>query len=163
MLTIMEAKRQLLLLGLRLDETKCLEALQKVRLLTGLRGRWDILSTMPKIIADVAHNEAGLSCSIRQLMKDSPGQLHFVLGFVQDKDLQSILRLFPENATYYFCRPDIPRGLNAETLQMSAAEHGLFGKSYDSVSLAYEAAKKNAIAPDTIYVGGSTFVVAEII
>lgn len=163
MLTIMEARRQLLLLGLRLDETKCLEALQKVRLLTGLRGRWDILSTVPKIIADVAHNEAGLSYSIRQLTKDSQGRLHFVLGFVQDKDIQSILRLFPENATYYFCRPDIPRGLNAETLQMSAAEHGLFGKSYDSVSLAYEAAKKNAVAPDTIYVGGSTFVVAEIV
>ena len=162
-LTVMEARRQLLILGLQLDLEKCLVALQAVKIVTGLRGRWDILSSAPKIVADVAHNEAGLSYSIRQLHLDATGRLHFVLGFVQEKDINSILQLFPVDASYYFCCPDIPRGLRTEELAKAAAEHGLDGKSYASVALAFEEARNNAGTGDTIYVGGSTFVVAEIL
>ena len=130
---------------------------------TGLEGRWQQLGAAPKIICDTAHNTHGLSIVLNQIQKEPFDQLHFVLGVVNDKDLDEVLPLFPKNAIYYFCKPNIPRGLEAEVLAQKATQFGLDGKIYNSVSAAYENAKQNAQPTDFIYVGGSTFVVAEIL
>lgn len=142
------------------------EAIQKgfmeVMERTGLRGRWQILGHQPKIIADTAHNAHGLRVVMPQLLAESFVQLHIVLGVVNDKDLDEILPLFPENALYYFCRPKVPRGLDAEILRQKAEEFQRNGKVFSSVSEAYDEARKQAGSSDVIYVGGSTFVVAEL-
>jgi dihydrofolate synthase/folylpolyglutamate synthase len=130
---------------------------------TGLEGRWQQLGAAPKIICDTAHNTHGLSIVLNQIQKEPFDQLHFVLGVVNDKDLDEVLPLFPKNAIYYFCKPNIPRGLEAAILAQKATPFGLNGKIYNSVSAAYEKAKQNAQPTDFIYVGGSTFVVAEIL
>ncbi|WP_333600808.1 bifunctional folylpolyglutamate synthase/dihydrofolate synthase [Flavobacterium sp.] len=130
---------------------------------TGLQGRWQQLGDHPKIICDTAHNAHGLNIVLNQLQKEKFDQLHIVLGVVNDKNLEEILPLFPKSAKYYFCKPDIPRGLNAEILQEKAVQFGLSGEIYNSVSNAYLDATKKAAPSDFIYVGGSTFVVAEIL
>jgi dihydrofolate synthase/folylpolyglutamate synthase len=130
---------------------------------TGLQGRWQQLCELPKIICDTAHNTHGLTIVLNQIQKETFDQLHFVLGVVNDKDLDEVLPLFPKNAEYYFCKPNIPRGLEATVLAQKAAQFGLNGKIYNSVSAAYAKAKQNAQPTDFIYVGGSTFVVAEIL
>ncbi len=130
---------------------------------TGLEGRWQQLGAAPKIICDTAHNVHGLSIVLNQIQKEPFDQLHFVFGVVNDKDLDEVLPLFPKNAIYYFCKPNIPRGLEAAILAQKATPFGLNGKIYNSVSAAYEKAKQNAQPTDFIYVGGSTFVVAEIL
>ncbi len=129
----------------------------------GLQGRWQQLGTAPKIICDTAHNKHGLEIVMKQLQREEFDTLHFVLGVVNDKDLDNVLPLFPKNANYYFCRPNIPRGLEASILAEKATSFGLNGKVFNSVTEAYEQAKKNASKNDFIYVGGSTFVVAEIL
>ena len=130
---------------------------------TGFAGRWQKLNDKPLTICDTAHNKNGIEMVMQQIQATIYDRLHMVLGFVNDKDLTDILPLFPKEATYYFCCPNIPRGLNASNLQANAVQFGLVGKVYESVSKAYDAAKKNAAAADFIYLGGSTFVVAEII
>ncbi|RAR47086.1 bifunctional folylpolyglutamate synthase/dihydrofolate synthase [Flavobacterium lacus] len=130
---------------------------------TGLAGRWQQLGENPKIICDTAHNKHGLSIVLKQLEKQEFDQLHIVLGVVNDKDLNEILPIFPKNAKYYFCSPKNLRGLHPEILTQKAAEFGLNGKVYNSVSEAYKKAKEKSSANDFIYVGGSTFVVAEIL
>ena len=130
---------------------------------TGLQGRWQQLQINPKVICDTAHNPHGLRIVLNQIQNESFDTLHIVLGVVNDKDLNEILPLFPKEATYYFCKPDIPRGLDAYILQKEAEKHGLKGKVFNSVSNAYQAALKKATTNDFIYVGGSTFVVAEIL
>lgn len=129
---------------------------------TGLMGRWQVLGDQPKIIADTAHNEHGLRIVLQQLMEEPKQRLHIVLGVVNDKDLTKILPLFPKEALYYFCKPNIPRGLDASVLGQLASDFGLSGKVYDSVSNAYQEARDQASPNDVIYVGGSTFVVAEL-
>lgn len=130
---------------------------------TGLQGRWQILGTNPTIICDTAHNAHGLRIVLKQLQKEKFEKLHIVLGVVNDKNLAEILPLFPKDAIYYFCKPDIPRGLDTEILKEKASGFNLIGKTYASVSNAYQTAKENASKSDCIYVGGSTFVVAEIL
>ena len=130
---------------------------------THLQGRWQQLGSSPKIICDTAHNTHGLKIVLNQLMNENYSQLHIVLGLVNDKNLDEILPLFPQNAIYYFCKPNIPRGLDLETLIVNANNYKLNGKGYDSVSTAYQAARKQAVSTDFIFVGGSTFVVAEIL
>ncbi|MFN7098935.1 MAG: bifunctional folylpolyglutamate synthase/dihydrofolate synthase [Flavobacterium sp.] len=130
---------------------------------TGLQGRWQQIHTAPKVISDTAHNKNGLEIVLKQIQKEKFDVLHFVLGVVNDKDLEEILPLFPKNAKYYFCKPNIPRGLDAQVLQQKAALFALHGEVYNSVSEAYQKAKQNAAATDFVYVGGSTFVVAEIL
>ncbi|MFC6096909.1 bifunctional folylpolyglutamate synthase/dihydrofolate synthase [Flavobacterium qiangtangense] len=130
---------------------------------TGLQGRWQQLGTHPKIICDTAHNKHGLEIVMKQLQREDFDTLHFVLGVVNDKDLDDVLPLFPKNAKYYFCKPNIPRGLEASILAEKAIIFGLNGKVFNSVTEAYEEAKKNASENDFIYIGGSTFVVAEIL
>lgn len=130
---------------------------------TGLLGRWQILNEKPLVVCDTAHNEHGLKVVMNQIKAIHCDQLHIVLGVVNDKDLSEILPLFPKKAIYYFCKPDVLRGLDKDILKMKAQEFGLFGKAYNSVSKAYQEALKKAKENDFIYVGGSTFVVAEII
>lgn len=130
---------------------------------TGLQGRWQQLGSLPKIICDTAHNKHGLEIVMKQLQREKFDTLHFLLGVVNDKDLDDVLPLFPKNANYYFCKPNIPRGLEALILAEKATTFGLIGKAFNSVTEAYKEAKKNASENDFIYIGGSTFVVAEIL
>ena len=130
---------------------------------TGLQGRWQQLKSQPKVICDTAHNSHGLKIVLNQIKKEQFEELHFVLGVVNDKDLEEILPLFPKEAHYYFCKPNILRGLDAEILQQKAADFQLNGKVYNSVSNAYQAALQNANKSDFVYIGGSTFVVAEVL
>jgi len=130
---------------------------------TGLKGRWQILEEKPLTIADVGHNEAGIREVLAQLNQTPYNNLHMVFGQVNDKDIGKILALLPKEATYYFCKADIPRGLDAEELQRQGAAVRLKGKSYGSVRKAYAAARKAAEPDDLVFVGGSTFVVAEVV
>ncbi len=130
---------------------------------TGLQGRWQQLEEHPKVIADTAHNKSGLEIVLNQIQNENFEHLHIVLGVVNDKDLDEILPLFPKKATYYFCKPAIPRGLDAAILQQKALYFHLKGEVYNSVSNAYKAAIDNATKSDFIYIGGSTFVVAEVL
>lgn len=130
---------------------------------TGLQGRWQQINQHPKAICDTAHNSHGLKIVLNQIQNEKFDELHIVFGVVNDKDLDEILPLFPKKAKYYFCKPNIPRGLDAEILRQKSKEFQLHGKVFNSVSNAYQAALKNAAATDFIYIGGSTFVVAEIL
>ena len=129
---------------------------------TGLEGRWQQLSEFPKIICDTAHNKNGLEIVMKQIQKEKFDTLHIVLGVVNDKDLNEVLPLFPTDAIYYFCKPNIPRGLDAAILQEEARKNDLLGDTHPSVADAYNKAKMKATKNDFIFVGGSTFVVAEI-
>lgn len=149
--------------GFTVSEKNMSEGLLNVVKNTGLKGRWQVLQENPKVICDTAHNKEGLSIVLNQLSKEEFRKLHIVLGVVSDKDLGAILPMFPKEATYYFCRPNIPRGLSEAILQEKASTFKLFGEKYISVKKAVESALLNASQEDTIYIGGSTFVVAEII
>lgn len=129
---------------------------------TGLLGRWQQLCENPNVICDTAHNKNGLEIVLKQIQKEAFKTLHIVLGVVNDKELDEVLPLFPKNATYYFCKPNIPRGLDAALLQEKASSFLLKGETYNSVREAYKAAQNNASKNDFIYIGGSTFVVAEL-
>jgi dihydrofolate synthase/folylpolyglutamate synthase len=128
---------------------------------TGLRGRYQVLRENPRVICDTAHNREGLELVLKQVLGENCSGFHFVLGVVNDKKLEDILTLFPKEAHYYFCRPDIPRGLEANLLRENAAKFGLAGNVYASVEEAYRSALQKAEKDELIYVGGSTFVVAE--
>ncbi|MDO9137054.1 MAG: folylpolyglutamate synthase/dihydrofolate synthase family protein [Lutibacter sp.] len=149
--------------GFVISEKNIKNGLLKVVKNTGLLGRWQILNDKPKVICDTAHNAEGLRYVLKQLQEETFEQLHIVLGVVNDKDLKSVLPLFPKNATYYFCKPNIPRGLDEVEFQQQCAKFQLVGKAYNSVQSAYETALKHAKKNDLIYVGGSTFVVAEVV
>jgi dihydrofolate synthase / folylpolyglutamate synthase len=145
------------------SEQNLREGLMQVLKNTGLQGRWQQLAEQPLVICDTAHNKHGLEIVLKQIQKQKFEQLHFVFGVVNDKDLESILDLFPKNATYYFCKPNIPRGLDARLLQEKSQSYGLVGNAYSSVTEAYQEAKQNAKETDFVFIGGSTFVVAEIL
>ena len=150
-------------LGFNTSEKQIIKGLNNVVKNTGLLGRWQTLQYSPKIICDTAHNKEGLTYVMQQLAKETFSKLHLVIGMVNDKEIDSIIEFFPKNATYYFCKPNIPRGLDAKILKQYFTENGYEGKAYQSVNEALEIAKKQAKSDDLIYVGGSTFVVAEII
>jgi dihydrofolate synthase/folylpolyglutamate synthase len=130
---------------------------------TGLQGRWQQMADAPKIICDTAHNSHGIEIVMNQIQKELFTKLHIVLGVVNDKDLDKILPLFPKNAIYYFSKPNNPRGLDATTLANKAQQYGLAGTVFNSITTAYQNAIASAADTDLIYVGGSTFVVAEIL
>lgn len=146
----------------KISESNIRFGLQNVQSLTGLRGRWQKLSDSPLIICDVGHNKSGIEFIVEQISKTKFEKLHMVIGVVNDKDISGILDLLPKNATYYFCKANIPRALNAEELQLKAKAFGLNGNYYPSVPAAIDAAKANSNADDLIFIGGSTFVVAEV-
>ena len=130
---------------------------------TGLMGRWQILQNHPTIICDTGHNEAGITYITQQLKQERYHKLHFVFGAVNDKSIFSILKLLPKDATYYFCEANIPRALNVNELYQQAVESGLKGNKFSSVNLALNTAKNQASNDDLIFIGGSTFVVAEVV
>jgi dihydrofolate synthase / folylpolyglutamate synthase len=154
---------QLLQSHFNMEEAHIALGLKNVIQNTGLLGRWQILKQQPFVVCDTAHNSHGLKVVLHQIQKHSFKTLHLVLGIVDDKDLDLILPLFPKKAKYYFCSPNILRGLSAEILKEKAANYDLMGSVYNSVSEAYNAALRLATASDFIYIGGSTFVVAEIV
>lgn len=137
--------------------------LAEVRAKTRFLGRWQLLSRQPMTICDSAHNEAGLEAVEKELDALFYERLHVVLGMVNDKAPEKLLHFLPENARYYFAKPDIPRGLEAEKLQKVAAKQGRKGDIYESIPKALEAAQAEAGPKDVVYVGGSIFVVAEVV
>lgn len=148
---------------LALPEDKIQQGIENVLTNTHLSGRWQVLSKNPLTICDTAHNEAGLRYVVDQLAQTPHKTLHFVLGVVNDKDITKILDLLPKNAIYYFCKADIPRGLEMEILQQKASEAGLKGNTFSSVKKALKSAQNSATKDDLVFVGGSTFTVAEVV
>jgi len=138
-------------------------ALRQVKILTGLHGRWEVLSHHPLTICDTGHNPEGIAEVLKNIQNVPYKQLHFVMGVVNDKDISKILAMLPKSAIYYFCKPDIPRGLDSDGLKQQAAKFGLAGKNYPTVKAAFKAAQNNAGDNDLVFVGGSTFVVAEVV
>ena len=130
---------------------------------TRFEGRWQVLNKQPLIICDTAHNEDGLKKVILQIDQTFHHSLHIVFGIVDDKNLENILKLLPRDAKYYFCKPNIPRGLNEKYLQKIASDKKIKGIAYSSVNNALDAAKENAQKNDLIFIGGSTFTVAEVL
>lgn len=130
---------------------------------TGLMGRWQVLANAPLTVADVGHNVDGIEILMKQVSDQKFERLHFVIGMVNDKDIQSVLKLLPKEAVYYFCKADIPRGLDAALLQEQALIQGLNGNTYPSVRSAFEAAKEKASEKDMILIGGSVFTVAQVL
>jgi dihydrofolate synthase / folylpolyglutamate synthase len=139
-----------------------LQGLAEVCTITGFKGRWQMLNQEPLIICDIGHNEDGIRQVVKQINRQSYKTLHFVFGVVNDKSIDKMLVQLPKNAIYYFCKPNIPRGLDSEELQKQAQNYGLNGNCYDSVADAFETAKIHATFDDMIFIGGSTFIVAEI-
>jgi dihydrofolate synthase / folylpolyglutamate synthase len=160
--TVLESVEQLKNIGINISEASLQKGLLEVKEMTGLRGRWEILQQNPIVIADVAHNKDGIVQVIHQLETTySNSKIHFVLGFVKDKDVAEVLSLFPTNASYYFTNAHIPRAMPVAELIEKAAMAGLVGNSFDNVNDAVTAAKNNATANDVIMICGSFFVLAE--
>jgi dihydrofolate synthase/folylpolyglutamate synthase len=139
------------------------DGIRKVIGNTGLQGRWQVIGRDPLTICDTGHNKEGLEYVIQQLVKIPATGLHMVIGFVNDKDISSILPMFPINARYYFTRAKVQRAMDEKILQSRAAEYGLKGESYNDVNEALGAARTNASASDLVFVGCSIFIVAEVI
>ncbi len=144
----------------RLNVTDGLHFLKKY---SGFLGRWEFISLKPRILCDSAHNEDGIRMAMEGLNQMTFEKLHFVLGTVNDKPPAKLLALLPTDATYYFAKANIPRGLDANVLRQAGVAFGLKGKTYASVRHALAAAKRRAGENDLIYVGGSIFVVAEVV
>lgn len=161
--TVLAAIQQLMNSGFSIAEENIKNGLLNVVKNTGLLGRWQILSENPLTICDTGHNEAGIKEVLKQISLTKHKHLHCVFGAVNDKEIDSILSMLPKNATYYFCQAKIPRALDVNVLYTKAKDFELKGNPYDSVENAIKQAKANASANDFVFVGGSTFVVAEAI
>lgn len=161
--TVIQSVQVLNILGYQLSDQNIRTALRNVKKLTGLQGRWQILGNHPLIICDTGHNVAGISEVMQNIRETPHDHLHIVIGMVKDKDITSVLRLLPSDAKYYFCQPDLERALPAAELARQALEYQLIGDVYPDVLLALTAAKNDATENDLIFVGGSTFVVAEVL
>jgi len=148
--------------GWELPSQTVMTALSHVKKLTGLRGRWEIISRDPLTIFDVGHNQAGITEVVQQLEHMVYRHLHIVTGFVKDKEVSKVLPLFPPAATYYFCKAQIPRAMDEKELAAAAQQHGLRGHDYPTVQQAYQAARQQAHKEDIVLVCGSFFVVAEV-
>lgn len=146
-----------------LSEDNIREGIAKVIRNTHLMGRWQVINNDPLTIADTGHNVAGITEVVRQLAEMQYDKLHFVIGMVNDKDIEHVLQLLPHNCEYYFCKADIPRGLDANILAEKAFSLGLRGQVYESVSHAYRSAINAAHFGDVVFIGGSNFVVAEVV
>jgi len=164
LITALEATRTLSDAGWNVTREHFKAGIKSVVTNTGLKGRWQVLGRDPLIIADTGHNREGIEPNIKRLLSNrKPEQLHFVWGMVNDKDVSKTLLMLPKEASYYFCKPDVPRGLDVSFLEEKANELGLQHAPFSSVSEALEAAKQLAKPDHIIYVGGSTFVVAEVV
>jgi len=161
--TVLSAVQELRSQQFPIGDEQVVSALSQVNSLTGLQGRWQTLSTNPLTICDTGHNPDGIKEVLKNIAAVDYKHLHFVIGMVNDKDITKVLSMLPKDATYYFCKPDIPRGLEAEALQQQAAVQNLHGQTYPSVKAALTAARQQARTNDLVFAGGSTFVVAEIV
>lgn len=137
------------------------KGLAQVKKSTGLQGRWQVLQRKPLVVCDTGHNEAGINEVIKNIRQTPHEDLHIVFGMVNDKDISKILSLMPKNAIYYFCKPNLERGLPTRELKSLAEGFGLRGESFDSVINAKKQAILSAKINDLVFIGGSTFVVAE--
>jgi len=162
-LTVLKAIDLLVEQDYKIDKNSMYSGLSSVISNTGLMGRWQILDVNPLVICDTGHNQEGISSIIDQIKKTPHKDLHIVFGVVDDKNIDRILDLLPRNAKYYFAKAKIPRALDQEILKEKAKKYNLLGDSYSNVTDALKNAKKNAGLNDLIFIGGSTFVVAEVV
>lgn len=167
-LTVLAALQMLRSIGIEISNEAAAEGMSRVEQLTGLRGRWTKLSDAPLAICDTGHNVAGLESNmarLKRLMDSRPAgaRLRMVVGFVADKDIDHILDLFPRDAVYYLTNAQIPRALPVSELEAKCRDKGLGGTAYATVGDAWEAAVADASPADIIYVGGSTFIVADLL
>lgn len=159
--TVLSALRRLTALGFAVRPEAVREAFARVTALTGLTGRWQLVQERPRTVCDTAHNTGGMAYIARQLARQTCDTLHLVIGMVDDKDINGVLALLPASGRYYFTRASVARALPAGELAAAAARHGLIGKTYATVKEAVDAARTAATENDFIYIGGSTFVVAD--
>jgi len=161
--TVLTAIRELKALGFNIENQAIEEAFKNVTKLTGLRGRWEKIAEKPLVICDTGHNEAGIIQIVKQIKSYKYDTLRIVLGMANDKDVSKVLTLLPKEAHYYFTKASVPRALDHQELQNSAKALGLHGDSYPTVELAYRAALEDSTPEDFIYIGGSTFIVADLL
>lgn len=160
-LTVLRTIDLLIEKGFNIDLQSIFSGIENAAYSTGLMGRWQVINQSPLIVCDTGHNLEGISYVVEQIKNTPYKKLHIVFGVVEDKSIDKILEILPEDATYYFTQASILRALNHEILKQKAGQYKLFGNSYPLVKLAIENAKKNAGANDLIFIGGSTFVVAD--
>lgn len=161
--TILKAIEVLKNIGIAIDRHSVADGFLNVTSRTGLRGRWETVCNNPKTVCDTGHNVGGIKYVAEQLKNEHYNTLHIVFGMVNDKDTDGVLSLLPSDARYYFTQPSIPRALPSGRIMEMGLAHGLSGNSYASVKEAYEAARNAFMPGDMIYVGGSTFVVADLL
>ncbi|HNQ69570.1 MAG TPA: folylpolyglutamate synthase/dihydrofolate synthase family protein [Bacteroidales bacterium] len=161
--TILQSVEMLNNLGINITAESLNNGLMRIKQNTGLRGRWEVIGNNPLTICDTGHNKEGLNYVITQLLSQHFKKLHIVLGFVSDKNIATILSLFPQHAEYYFTQASVPRAMPAIELQKEALKHNLIGKHYENVITAFNSAKDNSDKDDMIFIGGSTFVVGDLL
>lgn len=161
--TVLRSIEELREQGFKITEEDISKGLKEVSKNTGLLGRWQKLGDNPLIICDTGHNAHAIKILVEQILEQEYNKLHIVFGMVSDKDIEDVLRLLPKEAAYYFCAPNTNRAMDAELLKEKASKYNLFGKSFESIALALKAAKETANERDMIFIGGSNFVIAEII
>ena len=161
--TILNAIKKLKEIGYDIEENNVRYGFQNVCKSTGLMGRWQKLEESPTIICDTGHNIGGMKYIVEQLKKLNYDKLYIVIGMVNDKDINGVLSLLPQNAIYYFTQASVKRALPAKDIKQIANSHGLKGEAYTCVEKALTAAKANAKKTDVIFIGGSTFIVADLI
>lgn len=159
--TVLNVIKVLQSIGVTIPQSAVESGFAQVCELSGLMGRWTVMGDSPRIVCDTGHNVAGVQYIVKQLAKERYNNLHIVLGFVKDKDITHILEMFPRYATYYFTNASIPRAMPAKELKALAVARGLDGNDYVTVGDAYKAALESAQPDDMIFIGGSTFIVAD--
>lgn len=159
--TVLTAINWLKQLGVKITNEAVINGFKNVCEISGLMGRWMIVGHNPRVVCDTGHNVGGIKYIVNQLKKENYNTLHIIIGFVNDKDISHILDLMPRNAVYYFTQASVSRALNCESLAKIAHEKGLAGNCYPTVKEAYKVAMENCSGQDMIYIGGSTFVVAD--
>lgn len=161
--TLLHAIRVLQNIGYQINESHIRNGFAHVCSLTGLRGRWQKIQDSPVTYCDTGHNKAGIQYIVEQLSKKSYRQLHIVIGMVNDKDISGVLNILPKEATYYFTKASVSRALDENEVKRMAEKSGLEGKTYPSVQEAFHAANASAQPDDFIFIGGSTFIVADLL
>lgn len=161
--TILIAINILAEIGLAIQPENIIEGFKHVCELTGLRGRWEKINENPITICDTGHNVNGLEYIVKQLQQQKYEKLHIVFGMVNDKDIEGVLSIMPKEATYYFCQASVKRAMPSQQLKTLAEAHELKGNTFANVLDAYNSARQNASQNDFIYIGGSSFIVADLI
>ncbi|RLD85958.1 MAG: bifunctional folylpolyglutamate synthase/dihydrofolate synthase [Bacteroidetes bacterium] len=163
LLTTLQSIKLLQEKGFQIKEEHIYNGLENIQINTGLKGRWQIIGHNPRVVCDTAHNEAGIREVVSQIQSTPYKKLHMVIGMVNDKNIDKVLSLLPKNARYYFTKADIPRALEENELMEKASKYKLKGVAISKVADALDLAKEEADKNDFIFVGGSTFVVAEVV